>query len=83
MKARGYGLTDSPTCGYRYERTSEDQPGDRYTVTAVSMWAVTWTSATGASGTVNLELTSSEQLEINELQSVIVKNPANDGSTGP
>lgn len=79
----GYGLTDSPTCGYRYERTSEDQPGDRYTVTAVSMWAVTWTSATGASGTVNIELTSSEQLEVNELQSVIVKNPANDGSTGP
>ena len=76
----GYGVTDSPTCGHRYQRTSQSQPGDRYTVTATSMWAVTWTSASGASGTVNVEVQSDVQLEINELQSVNVKP---DGSSGP
>ena len=44
------------------------------------MWAVTWTSASGASGTVNVEVQSDVQLEINELQSVNVKP---DGSSGP
>lgn len=73
----GYGVTDSPTCGYRYRTTSESQPGDRYTVTATSQWAVTWTSASGASGTVNLETTSSVDLEVNELQTV------NTGTSNP
>lgn len=69
----GYGLSDSPTCGHRYDRTSQNQPGDRYTVTATSQWSVTWTSLAGASGTVNLTTSSSTQLEINEIQSVNVK----------
>ena len=68
----GYGLSDSPTCGHRYDRTSQSQPGDRYTVTATSQWAVTWTSVAGANGTVNLTTSSSTQLEINEIQSVNV-----------
>jgi len=68
----GYGLTDSPTCGHRYDRTSQNQPGDRYTVTATSQWTVTWTSLAGANGTVNLTTSSSTQLEINEIQSVNV-----------
>lgn len=69
----GYGLNDSPTCGFRYDRTSKNQPGDRYTVTATSQWSVTWTSVSGANGTVNLNTSSSTQLEINEIQSVNVK----------
>lgn len=68
----GYGFSDSPTCGYRYETTSESQPGDRYTVTATSQWTVTWTSINGASGTVNLTTSSSELVEVNELQTVNV-----------
>jgi hypothetical protein len=68
----GYGVTDSPTCGYRYHSTSASQPGDRYTVTATSQWVVTWTSASGASGTVNVTTTSSVPLEVNELQTVNV-----------
>lgn len=68
----GYGLSDSPTCGHRYDRTSQSQPGDRYTVTATSQWTVTWTSLAGANGTVNLTTSSSTQLEINEIQSVNV-----------
>lgn len=68
----GYGVTDSPTCGYRYHRTSESQSGDRYTVTATSQWVVTWTSVSGANGTVNLTTASSVPLEVNELQTVNV-----------
>ena len=68
----GYGVTDSPTCGYRYRTTSESQGGDRYTVTATSQWVVTWTSLSGANGTVNLTASSSVPLEINELQTVNV-----------
>lgn len=68
----GYGLSDSPTCGHRYDRTSQNQPGDRYTVTATSQWTVTWTSLAGANGTINLTTSSSTQLEINEIQSVNV-----------
>lgn len=66
----GYGVTDSPTCGYRYQSTSASQPGDRYTVTAESQWVVTWTAVGGASGTVNLTTSSSVDLEVNELQTV-------------
>lgn len=68
----GYGLTDSPTCGYRYTKTSSNQPGDRFTVTATSMWSVTWTSLAGPGGTINLERTSTADVEINEIQSVNV-----------
>lgn len=69
-------IRPSPTCGHVYERMSQNQPGDRYQITATSQWVVTWTSASGASGTVNLNLTSAPvELEVNELQSVNVQNP--------
>jgi hypothetical protein len=68
----GYGVTDSPTCGYRYRTTSESQGGDRYTVTATSQWVVEWTSLAGPTGTINLTTSSSVPLEINELQTVNV-----------
>ena len=68
----GYGVTDSPTCGYRYGTTSESRGGDRYTVTATSQWVVTWTALSGANGTVNLTTQSAVPIEINELQTVNV-----------
>ncbi len=68
----GYGVTDSPSCGYRYERISRDRPGGMYTVTAVTQWVVTWTSLSGAGGTVNLTTSSTAQLEVRELQAVNV-----------
>ena len=68
-------ITASPTCGYTYTRTSSSSPADRFTVTAVSQWVVTWTSLSGANGTVNLTTSSSVDLEVNELQSVTVPNP--------
>ena len=73
----GYGLTESPTCGYRYTRTSSSSSGDRFTVTAVSQWVVDWTSAGGATGTINLTASNAIDLEVNELQAVNVPNPPN------
>ena len=75
----GYGVTDSPTCGYRYQTTSESQAGDRFTVTATSSWVVTWTSVSGASGTVNLSTSSAVNLEVNELQTVNTGTSDDDG----
>ncbi|GAA1745531.1 hypothetical protein [Microbacterium paludicola] len=70
----GYGLADSPTCGHRYLLTSENQPGDRFRVSATTYWVIEWESINGASGTVNLSTTSDTvELEVNELQSVNVK----------
>jgi hypothetical protein len=67
-----YGPVESPTCGYRYSTTSDDQPGGRYNVTATSQWTVTWTGG-GETGTVPLSSTSNSTVEINELQAVNVK----------
>ena len=67
------GLVDSPTCGHRYGATSDSQPGGKFTVTATSQWAVTWTSG-AQSGTIPLTSTSATAVDINELQAVNVKN---------
>lgn len=68
----GYGIQDSPTCGYRYTTTSEGRGGDRFTVTATTQWVVTWTSLAGPGGTINLTAQNAEALEVNELQTVNV-----------
>ena len=67
----GYGFADSPTCGYRYQKMSKNQPGNRWTVTATSQWAVNWTGG-GQSGTIPMTATSTENLEVRELQTVNV-----------
>lgn len=66
-----YGATDSPTCGYRYSTTSDDQAGGRFNVTATSQWSVTW-SGGGQNGTIPLAATSNTTVDINELQAVNV-----------
>lgn len=76
-----YGAVDSPTCGYRYSQTSDDQPGGRYTVTATSQWSVTW-SGGGQGGTIPLTATSQSTVEIGELQSVVVNGNTVNGEDG-
>ena len=61
-----YGVTDSPTCGYRYMKTSG---GGTYTVTATSQWVVEWTGG-GANGQQALTTASATAVRIQELQSV-------------
>lgn len=68
-----YGAVNSPTCGYRYSTTSENQPGGKYTVKATSQWAVTWTGG-GQNGAVPLTSTSNSNVVIKELQAVNVGN---------
>lgn len=54
-----------PPCGYMYKfrSTKERTAGtERWPVTATATWAVTWTSNTGASGTDQLQSTSSTAL---------------------
>jgi hypothetical protein len=58
---------DSPTCGYRYQKTSGS--GD-FTVTATSHWGVHWTGG-GTDGTVAARDTSTTtRVHVGELQSV-------------
>jgi hypothetical protein len=52
-----FGMTDSPTCGHRYEKTSSNQPDGAYQVSATSHWVVAWTGG-GQSGTIELDLTT-------------------------
>jgi hypothetical protein len=63
----------SPDCGYTYRSSSAGQPGERYKVTAMTRWRVTWT-ATGAvntSGTLpDLLRTSSIGLRVAEVQTI-------------
>ncbi|NDL60197.1 hypothetical protein [Phytoactinopolyspora mesophila] len=62
------GVRESSDCGYRYQRTSRDQPEQGFTVTATTYWVAPWESNTGASGTISLELTATEQVRIGERQ---------------
>ncbi|WP_116952406.1 hypothetical protein [Jiangella endophytica] len=49
---QGLGVRPSPSCGHVYARTSADQPGTAYAVTATANWTATWDASTGASGTL-------------------------------
>lgn len=62
------GRRDSPTCGYRYQKTSGGQPDNAYAVTAASYWVVQWAGA-GQTGTIILDpMSSSTQIRVGELQ---------------
>lgn len=62
-----WGIKDSPDCGYRYEQTSADQPGNSYTVTATSHWVVNWAGA-GQSGIIQVDQVADSQFSIGEIQ---------------
>ncbi|MGW0876586.1 ATP/GTP-binding protein [Streptomyces sp. NPDC002740] len=55
--------SDSPTCGHTYSRTSADQPGGRYRVTATSTWTIDWQVTTGGGGQAG-QLTETRQTQI-------------------
>ena len=60
----------SPDCGYTYEKPS--LPQGKYTVTAVTYWAVTWRVG-GATGVINLPQQASTQLPVGELEAIVVR----------
>jgi hypothetical protein len=58
----------SPSCGYRYSKPS--LPKGSYTVTAVTIWSVRWTSD-GDSGVIMVPATATTKLPVGELQVLI------------
>lgn len=61
-----YGITESPTCGYRFDEQGE------FTVTARSDWIVNWTGI-GETGSFRVYLTQNTQVVIGELNVVTVR----------
>ncbi|MFF3208674.1 MULTISPECIES: ATP/GTP-binding protein [unclassified Streptomyces] len=57
------GKSDSPTCGHTYTRTSADQTGGRYRVTATSTWTIDWQVTTGGGGQAG-QLTETRQTQV-------------------
>ncbi|MBN1092126.1 hypothetical protein JKP75_05835 [Blastococcus sp. TML/M2B] len=70
----GVWAASSAGCDYRYPQSSIHQPGERVTATYGIQWSVTWTSSTGATGTLpNLTTTSNETFAVAEVQSVVIR----------
>ncbi len=66
-----YGFNDSPDCGHRYTQTSVGKPNNAYPVSATSYWVVNWTGPGGSSGRITLDLVSSTNIVVGELQALV------------
>jgi hypothetical protein len=66
-----FGDHASPDCGHSYQRSSADQPGGTYRVTATSHWEIAWTASTGASDVIHLTRTATAELRIDEMQVLV------------
>ncbi|MEV7381916.1 ATP/GTP-binding protein [Streptomyces lydicus] len=62
-----YGKRRSPDCGYLYQRSSKDEPGQEYHVTATSTWTVNW-NGSGQSGQLTETRQSQTQVAIGQLK---------------
>ena len=61
-------------CDYRYPHSSIHQPDGRVTAMYGVQWSVTWTSSTGATGTLpDLTTTSNATFAVAEVQSVVIR----------
>jgi hypothetical protein len=69
----GWGAQDSPTCGHRYQHTSENQPGMAYTVTATSYWTINWFGGGGA-GVVPQQVAASTRIQVGEFQAIVTRS---------
>jgi hypothetical protein len=66
-----YGMQESPDCGHIYTKSSSHEEDERFTVTAISDWVVTWAGA-GQSGTIRLNgLQRSVEVAIGEAQVLV------------
>ncbi|WP_347350379.1 hypothetical protein [Intrasporangium sp.] len=64
-----WGFRDSPDCGYRYQKTSRNQPDGRYTLRATATYDVVFSGA--YTGTLNPTTSSTTSLAIGEYQVII------------
>jgi hypothetical protein len=61
----------SPDCGHVFTKSSRQQPGQKFTITATTTWTVSWTSSSGDSGTLEPQAREATVgVRINELQVV-------------
>ena len=67
-----YGFNDSPDCGHCYTQTSAGKPNNAYPVSATSHWVVDWTGPGGSSGRIRLDLVSSTNIVVGELQALVI-----------
>ncbi|MFJ1974100.1 ATP/GTP-binding protein [Streptomyces sp. NPDC087903] len=59
------GMSESPTCGHVYSKTSAAAPGGKYQVTATSTWVITWEVTAGGGGqTGQLTQTQQSQMQV-------------------
>lgn len=65
-----FGNRVSPTCGYRYSRSSAHERDGVYRVTATTTWRVDW-SGGGDSGTIRVTRSSSTTVRVGEMQVLI------------
>lgn len=68
--ADSYDKAPSPTCGYRYTRTSANEPGKAYTVAVTANWQIEW-SGGGQSGVIPMSLARTTQLRVGEIQVIV------------
>ena len=64
-----FGNTASPSCGYRYARSSASQPNGAYTITGTTTWVIRWAGG-GAVGVINQTRQTQIPVRIDELQVV-------------
>ncbi|MEU8223522.1 hypothetical protein [Kribbella sp. NPDC048915] len=72
--ATGRSLKDmpsSPTCGFRYPKSSRCAKSGTYTVSATAYWTVHWTGG-GMEGDIPLDFTRSVPLQVTDLRPVLV-----------
>ncbi|WP_411139004.1 ATP/GTP-binding protein [Streptomyces sp. C10] len=62
-----YGKQSSPDCGYRYHRSSKDEPGKKYPVTATATWSIDWRGG-GQTGQITQTRQSQTQVSIGQLK---------------
>lgn len=81
--AAGKSLKDmpsSPTCGYKYAKSSRCEKSGTYNVTATAYWTVHWTGG-GMQGDIPLDFSRSIPLQVTDLRPVLVDPDG--GSTPP
>ncbi len=66
----GFGADMSPNCGYRYDRSSEGQPGNAWRVTATSYWTVNWAGG-GQAGTIPMQFNTATSIQVGEMQVLV------------
>lgn len=68
------GEAPSPTCGYKYTRSSLTEPGGKFNVAATSTWTVTWSATTPAGatgGVIPMARTSETSVRLGENQVLV------------